>query len=128
MALFGQHQPGTAMDLDILCLYLSGYDRVGDDRFHLYVDGPVPRPSTTRRYGVRTPFFFLYDAEDARRFEGWLSSNRVWMCLRLPHYTREKGVRAVLVADRWRGGDGSALSDLGRDRTIRDENHRRRLQ
>ena len=50
------------------------------------------------------------------------------MCLRVPVYTREKGVRAVLVADRWRGGDGSALSDLGRDRTIRDENHRRRLQ
>lgn len=116
------------MDLDIMCLYLSGYERVLDDRYRLYVDGPVPRPSTTRRYGVRTPFFFLYDADDARRFEAWLGRNRAWMCLRVPSYTREKGVRAVLAADRWRGGDGSALSDFGRDRTIRDEAHRTRLR
>ena len=37
-------------------------------------------------------------------------------------------MRAVLAASRWRGGDGSALSDLGRDHVIRDEGHRERLR
>ncbi len=116
------------MDLDILCLHLCGYERVGDDRYRLYVEGPVRRPSTNRRFGAKTPFFFLYAGEDAERFGAWLARNRVWMCLRVPTYDREKGVRAVLVADRWRGGDGSAIAGFGCDRVIRDEGHRNRLR
>ena len=46
--MIGTHQPRAAMDLNVMCLYLSGYERVLDDRYRLYVDGPVPRPSTTR--------------------------------------------------------------------------------
>ncbi|VTT96344.1 unnamed protein product [Gemmataceae bacterium] len=116
------------MELDTLFMYVSGYERVADDLYRLYVDGPVPTPQLNRRVGERTHLFHLFAGPDAERIEAWLASHRAWQCLRVPTYTREKGVRAVLAADRWRGGDGSALSDLGRDRTIRDEAHRRRIR
>jgi hypothetical protein len=115
------------MDLDILFVFVTGYEKVGKDQFRLYVDGPVPKPQLQRRVGQRTPLFHLFAGEDAERIEAWLARHRAWMCLRVPTYDRQKGVRAVLAADRWRGGDGSALSDFARDRMIRDENHRRRL-
>ena len=115
------------MDLDILFVYVAGYEKVADDQYRLYVTGPVPKPQLHRRVGERTQLFHLFAGEDATRVEAWLARNRAWMCLRVPTYTREKGVRAVLAADRWRGGDGSALSDFARDRTIRDRDHQTRL-
>lgn len=128
MALIDPHQPGTLMDLNILFMYASGYEKVADDQYRLYVDGPVPKPQLNRRFGRQTHLFHVFAGEDATRIEAWLARNRAWMCLRVPTYDRAKGVRAVLVAERWRGGDGSAISDFGRDRTIRDEDHRRRLR
>lgn len=115
------------MNLDILFMYVAGYEQVGD-HYRLYVDGPIPKPQLHRRVGERMPLFHLFAGDDAGRIEAWLSSHRAWQCLRVPTYDREKGVLAVLTADRWRGGDGSALSQLGRDRTIRDEAHRSRLR
>lgn len=128
MVLCDPHQPGEAMDLDILFVYVAGYEKVADDQYRLYVDGPIPKPQLHRRVGERTCLFHLFAAEDATRIEAWLTQHRAWQCLRVPTYTREKGIRAVLAADRWRGGDGSAMSDLGRDRSIRDEAHRSRLR
>lgn len=125
--MFGSHQPGTVMDLDILFVYVAGYEKVGD-QYRLYVTGPVPEPQLHRRVGEKMPLFHLFAGEDAERIEAWLARNRAWMCLRVPAYDREKGVRAVLAADRWRGGDGSAIADFGRDRMIRDEEHRERLR
>lgn len=116
------------MDLDILFVYVAGYERVADGQYRLYVDGPVPKPQLNRRVGERMPLFHLFAGEDARRIEAWLNSHRAWQCLRVPTYDRAKGVRAVLAADRWRGGDGSALSEFGRDRVVRDEAHRSRLR
>lgn len=116
------------MDLDILFVYVAGYEKVANDQYRLYVTGPVPTPQLHRRVGERMPLFHLFAGEDAARIEAWLLQHRAWQCLRIPTYDRAKGVRAVLAADRWRGGDGSALSDLGRDRIIRDEAHRRRLR
>ncbi len=118
--------PEAVMDLDTLFVCVSGYERVGGE-YRLYVDGPVPRPQLHRRVGERTPLFHLFAGADAERVEAWLARNRAWMCLRVPTYTRQKGVRAVLTASRWRGGDGSALADLGRDHVIRDEGHCERL-
>ena len=115
------------MDLDALFVYVAGYERVGD-QYRLYVDGPVPKPQLHRRVGERTHLFHIFVGTDAERVEAWLAHHRAWMCLRVPTYDRAKGVRAVLAADRWRGGDGSALAELGRDRTIRDEAHRARLR
>ena len=94
----------------------------------MYVTGPVPKPQFHRRVGERTPLFHLFAGPDAGRVESWLAHNRAWMCLRVPTYDRAKGVRAVRTAGRWRGGDGSALSDLARDRLIRDDGHRERLR
>jgi hypothetical protein len=115
------------MDLDILFVYVAGYERVAD-QYRLYVTGPIPTPQLHRRVGERTHLFHLFAGSDAERIEAWLARNRAWQCLRVPTYDRGKGVRAVLAADRWRGGDGSALSDFGRDRIIRDEAHRSRLR
>ena len=116
------------MDLDILFLFVAGYERVGDGHYRLYVTGPIPKPQLSRRVGERTPLFHVFAGPDAGRVESWLRRNRAWMCLRVPTYDREKGVQAVLTAGRWRGGDGSALSDLARDRLIRDDGHRERLR
>jgi hypothetical protein len=116
------------MDLDILFVYVAGYEKVADDQYRLYVTGPIPEPQLNRRVGERTCLFHLFAGADAERTEAWLAQHRAWMCLRVPAYDREKGVRAVLTADRWRGGDGSAIADFGRDRTIHDAEHRRRLQ
>lgn len=116
------------MDLDNLFMCATGYEQVAADQYRLYVDGPTPTPQLRRRVGERTPLFHIFADTDAKRVEVWLTTHRAWMCLRVPTYDRAKGVRAVLAADRWRGGDGSALSDLGRDRIIRDEAHRARLR
>ncbi|MBY0460262.1 MAG: hypothetical protein K2V38_23345 [Gemmataceae bacterium] len=116
------------MNLDNLFMCATGYEKVAADQYRLYVDGPTPTPQFDRRVGERTHLFHLFAGIDAERVEAWLTTHRAWMCLRVPTYDRAKGVRAVLAADRWRGGDGSALSDLGRDRIIRDEDHRRRLR
>ena len=116
------------MDLDILFIFVAGYEQVADGQYRLYVTGPVPKPQLQRRVGERTPLFHVFVGEDAGRVEAWLARNRAWMCLRVPTYDREKGLRAVLTAGRWRGGDGSALCDLARDRLIRDDGHRERLR
>ena len=116
------------MDLDILFLYVAGYEKVADDQYRLYVTGPVPKPQLHRRVGERMPLFHLFAGPDAERIEAWLARNRSWQCLRIATYDHKKGVRAVLTADRWRVGDGSAISDLGRDRLIRDEDQRKRLR
>lgn len=128
MAVIDPHQPVAAMDLDTLFMYASGYEQVADDQYRVYVDGPVPTPQLNRRVGQRTLLFHVFAGEDAGRVEAWLARHRACMCLRVPIFTREKGITAVLAADRWRGGDGSALSEFARDRTIRDEAHRRRLR
>ena len=116
------------MDLDVLFVFVAGYERVGEDQYRVYVTGPVPKPQLHRRVGERMPLFHLFAGEDAGRVEAWLARNRAWMCLRVPTYDREKGLRAVLTAGRWRGGDASALCDLARDRLIRDDGHRERLR
>jgi hypothetical protein len=116
------------MTLDTLFVCISGYEKVADGEYRLYVDGPVPTPQFRRRVGERTPLFHVFAGEDAERVEAWLARNRAWMCLRVPTYTREKGIRAVLTASRWRGGDGSAIADLGRHHVIRDEEYRDRLR
>ena len=43
------------MDLGVLFMCISGYEKVTDSEFRLYVDGPVPTPQLNRRFGVRTP-------------------------------------------------------------------------
>ena len=116
------------MDLDILFVFVAGYERAGEHQLRLYVDGPIPRPQLHRRSGERTPLFRLFAGPDALRVEAWLARNRAWQCLRVPTYSRDKGVRAVLAAGRWRGGDGSATADFARDRLIRDDGHRERLR
>ncbi len=116
------------MDLDILFVFVAGYEKTADDQYRLYVTGPVPRPQLNRRVGERTPLFHLFAGSDAGRVEAWLARNRAWQCVRVPTYTRDKGVRAVMTASRWRGGDGSATSDLASDRLIRDDGHRERLR
>lgn len=116
------------MDLDILFVFVAGYEKVGDDQYRLYVTGPVPKPQLQRRFGERTSLFHLFAGPDAERIEAWLARNRAWQCVRVPTSTRDKGLRAVFTANRWRGGDGSAISDFGRDRLIRDHDHRERLR
>ena len=116
------------MNIEYLLMTCCGFEKAGEDQFRLYVTGPVPKPQLHRRYGERTPLFHLFAGPDAGRIEAWLARNRAWQCLRIPTYDRAKGLRAVLTADRWRGGDGSALSDFGRDRLIHDHDHRERLR
>ncbi|MBY0459279.1 MAG: hypothetical protein K2V38_18270, partial [Gemmataceae bacterium] len=84
MAFRDPHQSGTVMDLDILFVYVAGYEKVADDQYRLYVTGPIPRPQLNRRVGERTPLFHLFAGEDAARIEAWLARNRAWMCLRVP--------------------------------------------
>ena len=90
------------MDLDILFVFVVGYEQTADNQYRLHVTGPVPRPQFHRRVGERTPLFHLFAGPDAGRVEAWLARNRAWQCVRVPTYTREKGVRAMLTAERWR--------------------------
>ncbi len=78
---------------------------------------------------MRTQLFWLHVGEDADAILAWLARNRAWQCLRVPPaFTVERGVRAVLAAADWHGGEGSALGLLARDRVIADDDHRRRLR
>jgi hypothetical protein len=107
---------------------ICGFERVGD-QVRLYVDGPTPTPSFTRRRGVRTPLFHLYAGRDAEEIVEWLDRNRAWQVMRVPPpYTPELGVRAVLLAANWLGGSGSAMFGLARARLIADDAHRERLR
>lgn len=107
---------------------IVGYERVGD-QVRLYVDGPTPEPSFTRRRGVRTPLFRLYSGQDAQDILAWLGQYRAWQVLRVPPpFSSEQGVRAVLLASNWHGGFGSAMFRLARTRMIADDAHRERLQ
>lgn len=108
--------------------FVCGYERLGD-QVRLYLDGPTPAASFDRRQGVRTPLFRLYSGRDAESILAWLSANKAWQVLRVPPpFSAELGVRAVLVASEWHGGEGSALFRFARTRVIADEAHRRRLQ
>lgn len=107
---------------------IVGYERFGD-QVRLYVEGPTPEPSFTRRRGVRTPLFRLYSGQDAEEILAWLGKYRAWQVLRVaPPYSPEQGVRAVMLASNWHGGVGSAMLCLARTRMIADETHRERLQ
>jgi hypothetical protein len=107
---------------------VAGYERVGD-QVRLYVEGPKPAPSFTRRRGVRTALFHLYEGQDAQDILAWLDRNRVWQVMRVPPpYTPELGLRAVLLASDWQGGSGSAMHALARTRAVADDAHRERLQ
>ena len=92
------------MDLDILFLYVAGYEKVADDQYRLYVTGPVPKPQLHRRVGERMPLFHLFAGPDAERIEAWLARNPAWQCLRIPTYDHKKGSGAH------RTGGGSATS------------------
>ena len=108
---------------------ICGYERVGHDQLRLYVEGVTPVPSFTRRQGVRSQLFRLYSGPDAQVVLAWLDRNRAWQCLRVPPpFTREQGVRAVLAASEWQGGDGSGLCRLARTRMIADDAQRERLR
>lgn len=107
---------------------IVGYELIGD-RVKLYVEGPTPVPSFTRRRGVRTPLFHLHAGRDAEEIMEWLDVNRAWQVMRVPPpYTTELGVRAVLLAANWHGGSGSAMLALARTRAIADDAHRERLR
>jgi hypothetical protein len=108
--------------------FVCGYECVGD-QVRLYVDGPTPTPSFDRRQGVRTSLFRLYSGQDAESILMWLAQNRAWQVLRVPPpFTSEPGVRAILAASEWHGGEGSALALLARTRMIVSDDHRHRLQ
>ena len=79
------------MDLDILFLYVAGYEKVADDQYRLYVTGPVPKPQLHRRVGERMPLFHLFAGPDAERIEAWLARYPAWQCLRIPTYDHKKG-------------------------------------
>ncbi|MBY0456620.1 MAG: hypothetical protein K2V38_04730, partial [Gemmataceae bacterium] len=105
---------------------ICGYERIGD-QVRLYVDGPTPQHSFTRRRGVRTALFRLYAGRDAQDILAWLDRNRAWQVMRVsPPYSPELGIRAVLLATDWRGG--SAILGLARTRKIADDAHRERLR
>lgn len=107
---------------------IAGYEQVGE-QLRLYVDGPTPQPSFTRKRGVRTPLFHIYSGRDAEEVMQWLDRNRAWQVLRVPPpFTPERGVRAVLFAFDWHCGEGSALALLARTRMIVSDDHRRQLQ
>lgn len=108
---------------------ICGYERVGRDQVRLYVTGPKPAASFTRRQGIRTSLFRLYAGRDSEVVLAWLARNRAWQCLRVPPlFTLERGVRAVFAASEWSVGSASALARLARTRVIESEVHRRRLQ
>jgi hypothetical protein len=118
----------VVMNFDAMFPFLSGYEHLGD-RTRLYVDGPKPTPRFDRVRGVRTPLFRLLAGEDAQAVRVWLASNRAWQCLRVPPaFCRERGIRAVLIADDWHSGDGTALNQLARTRRVAGLAHRERLQ
>lgn len=107
---------------------IAGYECV-NGQLRLYVDSPRPELSFTRCRGTRTPLFRLYSGADAEEIMRWLAHNRVWQCLRIPPpHSRERGIRAVLLASDWHCGEASALFRLARTRHIRDEAHREQLQ
>lgn len=107
---------------------ICGYERIGD-QVRLYVDGPRPQPSFTRRRGVRTALFRLFAGRDAQDILAWLDRNRAWQVLRVPPpYCPELGVRAVMLASNWHAGSGSAMLGLARTRKIADDAHRERLR
>lgn len=108
--------------------FVSGFEQVGG-QVRLYLDGPTPTASLDRQRGVRTALFRLYGGSDAASIMTWLSKNKAWQVLRVPKpLTTQTGVRAVLVASDWHGGEGSALFAFSRDRVISDDAHRHRLQ
>lgn len=116
------------MDMWKVFPLIVGYEVVGNE-VRLYVDGPTPQPSFTRQRGKRTPLFHLYAGRDAEAVLAWLDRNRAWQVMRVPPpFTRELGVRAVLLASDWHGGFGSSLLALARTRMIADDAHRERLQ
>ncbi|MCZ2343418.1 MAG: hypothetical protein LC104_16740 [Bacteroidales bacterium] len=117
----------AVVDYTTIFSWIAGYEDTGH-AIRLYVEWPTPQPSFFRPHGVRTSLFRLCCGEDADAVRAWLSRNKAFQCLRVPTYSREKGVRAVQTALSWHSGPGSALFDLALVRAIRDEEHRRRLQ
>ncbi len=108
---------------------ICGYERVGRDQVRLYVDGPTPTPSFDRERGVRSALFHLYAGRDAEAVLAWLARNKSWQCMRVPPpLTPGLGVRAVLVAADWHGGEATALFRFARTRVIANDDHRRRLR
>lgn len=117
------------MDLWKVFPTICGFEQVGPDQLRLYVDSPDPVPRFDRPRGTRSDLFRLYSGEDARAILAWLSRNKAWQALRVPPpLTPERGVRAVLAASDWHGGEASALFAFARGRTVADDAHRRRLQ
>lgn len=115
------------MRYDVLLARACGYEEA-EGKVRVYVEGPVPTPSFSRRRGVRSPLFHLFAGEEAEALKAWLSRHRAWQAIRVPlAYSRERGVRALLVAANWHGGERSALFSLARTRQIRDHAHRERL-
>lgn len=107
---------------------VCGYEVIGD-QVRLYLDSPTPVPDFTRERGVRSPLFRLYSGRDAEAVVEWLAKNRAWQVLRVaPPFTPELGVRAVLTASEWHGGEGSALCGFARTRVVADDAHRGRMR
>ena len=116
------------MNFEAVFPFVSGYEHLGDVT-RLYGDGPMPTASFTRHRGVRTPLFRLLAGEDAQAARAWLARNRAWQVLRVPPpYTPERSVRAVLIADEWHSGEGTALNEFAQTRRVADLAHRERLQ
>lgn len=116
------------MDPDVLFLFAAGFEQTGDGQFIFYFDRRVPRPAPARPHGIRTAYPCALVGEEAQRVKAWLAANPTDHRLRLPVYTRTRGVRAVLVASSYNCGGGSALHDLARERLIRGDKHRARLR
>jgi len=116
------------MDPDVLFLFAAGFEQSGDGQFIVYFDGPVPRPAPARLYGIRTAYSCTPAGEEAQLVKAWLAANPARQRMRVPAYTRARGVRAVLVTSGYNCGVGSALHGFARDRLVREEQHRERLQ
>ena len=122
------HDAGAVMKFWDLFMRVCGYERVGD-QLRLYVDSPEPVPSVNRERGVRSVLFYLFAGRDAEAVIEWLDRNKAWQVLRgAPAFTTARGVRAVLLADNWHGGEGSGMLRLARTRVIADDAHREQLR
>lgn len=116
------------MKVEELFLLCCGYEDAGD-YIRVFLDSPSPKPSISRRRGVRGPVHHDFTGDDARLIRRYLQTFRVWQCLRVPPpYSKQRGVLALRIALEWHGGAGSALYAFGSTRRVASEGHRDRLR
>jgi hypothetical protein len=116
------------MHVERLLLVCCGYEDDGES-VRVYLDGPDPEPSVSRRRGRKGPLFYLLVGEDAEDMRHYLRTYRVWQCMRLPKpLTRQRAVAAIRAGFAWHGGGGSAVYEFASTRRVADEEHRGRLR